>query len=326
MAEEVAVILCTAGYDHTVRFWQPTQGIPNNEVKIANTQVNALCISNDKKYLAVAGHQIVKLFQISDSLASVQPQLTLGEHTGNVTAVGFHKDNKWLFTASEDGSCRIWDIHSVQGKCHRVHTLKNKPSINTAVLHPNQAEIFLGDQSGFIHVWDLTTNKCNVWHQPEGRTPIRSITIAVDATYLVAATDQGTFYVYSGYDEDNVEEEGVGVGPNKKWQMYKKVNAHSTYILKVLLSPNCNYLATASADKTIKIFDVEDEFSHLKTLKGHHRWVWDIAFSAESAYLVSASSDKTAKLWDIEGGKDIVCYKKHTKALTCVALNDRTND
>jgi len=326
MTYDVSVLLCTAGYDHTVRFWQPTQGIPEREVNFANSQVNALSISTDKSYLAVAGYQIVKLFQINDSLVAMQPLLTLAEHTGNVTAVGFHKNNKWLFTASEDGSCRIWDIKSLQGKCQRVHTLKNKPSINTAVLHPNQAEIFLGDQSGFIHVWDLSTNTCNVWHQPEGRTPVRSITISVDAMYIVAATDRGTLYVYTRYDEDNPSEEGVGVGSNKKWQIYMKVNAHSTYILKVLISPNCRYLATASADKTIKLFDVENGFSHLKTLKGHHRWVWDIAFSAGSAYLVSASSDKTAKLWDINKGKDIVSYRHHTKALTCVALNDSTDD
>jgi len=111
------------------------------------------------------------------------------------------------------------------------------------------------------------------------------------------------------------DDETVGIGPNKKWQACKKINAHNTYILKVLLSPDCNYLATASADTTIKLFDVDDEFKHYKTLSGHQRWVWDIAFSADSAYLVSASSDKTAKLWDINKGVDILDYKRHTKAL-----------
>jgi len=323
---EASVLLCTAGYDHTVRFWEASTATPARHVSFNNSQVNALCISNDKRFIAVAGHQIVKVFEISlDEQVSLH--LTLAEHTGNVTAVGFQKDNKWMFTASEDGSIRIWDVsrRSSAGKCQRVHTIANKPSINTAVLHPNQGEIFLGDQNGYIRVWDLTANKCSVWHQPDGWTPIRSISIASDATYLVAATDRGTVYVYSRADDDfktSNDDETVGIGPNKKWQACKKINAHNTYILKVLLSPDCNYLATASADTTIKLFDVDDEFKHYKTLQGHQRWVWDIAFSADSAYLVSASSDKTAKLWDINKGVDILDYKRHTKALTCVALND----
>jgi len=320
MSESASVLLCTAGYDHTVTFWDAIQGFPERHINFTNSQVNALCISVDKSYLAVAGHQIVKLFTITDSQVSSSPILTLKEHTGNVTAVGFHKVNKWMFTASEDGSCRIWDIRSPKGKCQRVRTLKNKPTINTAILHPNQGEIFLGDQCGFIHVWDLTANKCSVWHQPDGRTPIRSIAIASDAKYLVAGTDRGTFHVYNKYDEDAPNEDGVMVGP--KWQTCMKVNAHTTYILKVLFSPDCRYLSTASADNTIKLFDVDDGFTQYRTLKGHHRWVWDISFSADSQYLVSASSDKTAKLWDIKRGKDILSYKVHTKAVTCVVLND----
>ena len=26
---------------------------------------------------------------------------------------------------------------------------------NAAILHPNQAEIYVGDQNGSIHIWDL---------------------------------------------------------------------------------------------------------------------------------------------------------------------------
>jgi target of rapamycin complex subunit LST8 len=48
-------------------------------------------------------------------------------------------------------------------------------------------------------------------------------------------------------------------------------------------------LATCSADTTIKIWQIENNYTvtHKKTLYGHQRWVWDAAFSADSAYLVS---------------------------------------
>ena len=50
-----------------------------------------------------------------------------------------------------------------------------------------------------------------------------------------------------------------------------------------------SYLATCSADTTVKIWSISSnyEFKPERTLVGHQRWVWDCAFSADSAYLVT---------------------------------------
>jgi len=48
-------------------------------------------------------------------------------------------------------------------------------------------------------------------------------------------------------------------------------------------------LATASADRTIRIWNTRD-WTLERTLVGHQRWVWDCVFSADSAYLVSGTA------------------------------------
>ncbi len=50
-----------------------------------------------------------------------------------------------------------------------------------------------------------------------------------------------------------------------------------------------SYLATCSADTTVKIWSISPsfDFKQEKVLAGHQRWVWDCAFSADSAYLVT---------------------------------------
>lgn len=126
-----------------------------------------------------------------------------------------------------------------------------------------------------------------------------------------------------------------------------KIQAHQTYITKCAFSPSGDYLATASADHTVALWqfastdgnsidddddevdgnsipsDVTDDALHLRhTFEGHLKWVWDCAFSADSAYLVSASSDNTARLWSISSGDCICIYTGHSKAITSVALND----
>ena len=65
-----------------------------------------------------------------------------------------------------------------------------------------------------------------------------------------------------------------------------------TYVLKVIMSPDGKRLATCSADQTVKIWDIQNNFACDKTLTGHQRWVWDAVYSEDSAYLVTASSDQ----------------------------------
>ena len=86
----------------------------------------------------------------------------------------------------------------------------------------------------------------------------------------------------------------------EKLKLVQQKQAHNGYVLKCLLSPDTKLLATTSADKTVKIWDMGPELTCSKTLVGHTAWVWDCAFSADSAYLISGSSDKTAKLWDVQ--------------------------
>lgn len=134
-----------------------------------------------------------------------------------------------------------------------------------------------------------------------------------------------------------------------------KFAAHSTYITRVLLSPDVKHLATCSADHTTRIWAVDpssdmvdplndaspangangdqspgankqnrepNAFPLEATLFGHQRWVWDCAFSADSAYLVTASSDHYARLWELSSQSIIRQYNGHHRGAVCVALND----
>ena len=50
-------------------------------------------------------------------------------------------EGKWLFTGSEDGTIRIWDLSSQT--CKRIFDAQ--AAVNAAVLNPNQAEIISGE-------------------------------------------------------------------------------------------------------------------------------------------------------------------------------------
>ncbi|PNW70296.1 hypothetical protein CHLRE_17g713900v5 [Chlamydomonas reinhardtii] len=301
-----SVVLASAGYDHTIRFWEATSGCCYRTLQYAESQVNKLEITADKTRIAAAGNPQIRVFDVNSP--DPNPLLSYDGHAGNVTAVGFHKDGKWMFTGGEDGTVRVWDTRSPV--CQR--TYESRAAVNSVVLHPNQGELISGDQTGHIRVWDLTASACSCELVPEIGTAVRSLTVALDGTMIVAANNNGTCYVWRMMR---------GASLTTHFEPLHKLKAHSNIILKCLISPDCQQLATTSADKTVKLWNL-DGFTLDRTLVGHTRWVWDCVFSVDAAYLVTASSDATARLWDLGSSEAIRTYSGHHKAVVCCALND----
>lgn len=168
LTDSSPVLIITASYDHTIRFWDILQGTCIATLQHNESQVNSLKISPDRKFLVVAGNPNIRVFDIEDTLsisalaatnspdfsastANIQAKNIIQSHSGNVISIGFPLSCLWMFSASTDGTLKIWDFPGL--KCQKEFS--NKSAINKAILHPNQAEIIIGDESGYVKVIDL---------------------------------------------------------------------------------------------------------------------------------------------------------------------------
>ncbi|KAJ1322938.1 COMPASS component SWD3 [Microdochium nivale] len=80
------------------------------------------------------------------------------------------------------------------------------------------------------------------------------------------------------------------------------LEGHSREVNSVVFSHDSCRLASASDDKTVKVWDAMTG-QCLQTLKGHGSWVYSVVFSYDSCRLASASWDDTVKVWDTTTGQ-----------------------
>jgi len=205
-------------------------------------------------------------------------------------------------------------------QCQRIFQVTG--AVNCVALHPNQGELLVGDQSGVIHIWDLRTDH-NEQLIPEQDASIQHISIDPGANFMAAINNKGNCYVWSLSGSSKLVDGEDGVGPTQL-KPRSRLMAHKRYGLKCKFSPDAKFLATTSADQTVKLWKTSDFSLHSELKCDSQRWVWDIAFSADSQYAITASSDGTARLWCIETGAVAKEYVGHQKALTALAFKDGT--
>jgi WD40 repeat protein len=86
------------------------------------------------------------------------------------------------------------------------------------------------------------------------------------------------------------------------------LKGHDKYVMSIAFSPDSQWLASASADNTVKLWSVSSG-TERATLTGHSAEVVTVAFAPDGKTLASAGLDQTIRLWDPATGKERAVFK-----------------
>ncbi|CAM9151466.1 unnamed protein product [Ectocarpus sp. 4 AP-2014] len=273
--------------------------------------------SDGESWVAVATNSPqVRLFE----LGSFSCRLLDG-HTDTVLALDVAPDGRHLCTSSKDRTCLLWNVDlgvpvvRWSGHADSVGAVaaSRKPgpwnSSSSSTAGGAAAFVVSGAADRTLQRWDVP---CRPLAALEGAARDSREAAAEVAAEAAAEAD--------GKGKGSGGGTGVWTPPAPLLETARRsVRAHEQDINCVAVSPNDAVVASASQDRTIKLWKAAD-LELTGVLKGHKRGVWKVEFSPVDRCLASCSGDRTVKLWSLADLSCLRTFQGHTASVLSVAF------
>jgi WD40 repeat protein len=241
--------LASAGSDGLVKLWNVRAGKATHTITAAKVPILALAFSQDGKTLVYpAGNDLIVW-----DMATRKPRATLTGLRFGARALTFSPDGKTLAAGSTDTLARLWDVES--GKL--TARLKGHTSwVKALVFTPDGKTLITGGADKVVKVWDVESGKVRATFPSQKVEPLMealSVALAPDGKTIAWGT-------YRFGDAKNLGAKAPAIGLIKIWDVEAKkeratLRGHTGVVWSVVFSANGKLLATASDDKTIRLWD-----------------------------------------------------------------------
>ncbi|MDM8568621.1 WD40 repeat domain-containing protein, partial [Thiotrichales bacterium HSG1] len=202
-------------------------------------------------------------------------------------------NNSYLAVAGENGTVALFDVNT--GKLlQRLYG--HEGHVKAVVFHPQGKWLASAGYDKQIIVWSLADYE----KLKELKTP--------DKVWVLAASPDGN-YIASGGKDNNV------ILWNLATDSELVLAEHKDDIRGLAFSSN-GKLASASDDKTVRLWDIETkEELHVLT-DNFMNGVNTVAFSPDNKFLASGSEDAIIRLWEANSGKPKQLLNGHKKSIS----------
>ncbi|KAK8791872.1 hypothetical protein WA158_005249 [Blastocystis sp. Blastoise] len=227
-------------------------------------------------------------------------ELTISGHSDSIECVKWSGEGM-IYTAGRDRIIRVWnmDIHQKKNNGKLIRTLIGHGHRINSLSLSNEYTLRSGgfdfEHQSFKNEEDMYKNACEKYAKKklEGEEK------------LVSCSDDFTMFVWTPL--------------TSKTPLFRLVG-HQQLVNHIAFSPDSRYIASASFDKKVKIWDAITG-KIVSTLSGHVGAVYQVAWSPDSRYVASASKDSTIKIWKVKEKKAMYTLSGHADEVYALDWN-----
>jgi WD40 repeat protein len=167
--------------------------------------------------------------------------------------------------------------------------------ITAVAFHPGGNLLATGTY-GQVTIWDLTTFR-----------PVKALTNVLGAVNDVRFSRDGKLLAVAGGQPSAKGD--LRVYDTTNWKQLASLGGHTDAVYCVAFHPDGNHLASASFDKTVRLWNLaakaESGVSLERTFAHHSDVVYAVAFSPDGTWLASCSRDRSVRMVDVATGKSL---------------------
>lgn len=265
----------------------------------------------------------------------------LKDHSNEVVGLAFSPDATMIAISAEDETVRLCDVQS--GSHHSTigdRTCSSSRESDTyvtsvVVFSPDSKSIVISIDNGTVQLWDTTTGKCRF--NLEGHfKPVRQARFSPNGELLATGSDDDIVSIWDiqtgtrlsvlrGHNMDfSADGNMLALGSFKKvrvWDIQKQTHSasldgHSSSVDAVRFSPDGHFLASGSADRTVRVWKMDsmpvDEESASESIDGQ---ICSVEFSPDGKLVASESSGKV-RIWQSETGDCCFEYEGYSTSFS----------